>query len=278
MMEMVSFIKVSLLVGGILSVSLSTAQELYVFTEPASNMPSHSIGAKLNSRFGKETASERAVQRYIPELMFGINSRWMAHVTGSFSNMYTPQTRWESIRLYGKYRFLSNDEVHRHFRMAAFGSAVYSRNEQMFDELSDMGDQSVFSGGLVATQLVNKLAISSSAAYIAFIGDRKASSMHHPYPLQALGYSVSAGYLVFPLQYKNFRQTNLNIYLEFLGQRSLGMRKYYADLAPAAQLIFNSNTKLNIGYRFQLSGSMLRMMERGWLISLEHTFFNALRN
>ena len=37
-----------------------------------------------------------------------------------------------------------------------------------------------------------------------------------------------------------------------LAQQSLERKAYYVDLAPAVQFIFNSNTKVNIGYRFQL--------------------------
>jgi hypothetical protein len=48
-------------------------------------------------------------------------------------------------------------------------------------------------------------------------------------------------------------------------------------MAPAIQLIFNSNTKLNMGYRFQLDGNMQRMAKSSWLISLERTFLNALK-
>jgi hypothetical protein len=48
-------------------------------------------------------------------------------------------------------------------------------------------------------------------------------------------------------------------------------------MAPALQLIFNSNTKLNFGYRFQLGGTMQRMAKTSWLISIERTFLNALK-
>ena len=65
----------------------------------------------------------RFIQRYTPEIMFGINKNWMVHLAGTFADMHTNKFRWESVYLYGKYRFLSNDELHSHFRMAVFADA-----------------------------------------------------------------------------------------------------------------------------------------------------------
>ena len=71
---------------------------------------------------------------------------------------------------------------------------------------------------------------------------------------------------------------NFNIYTEFLAQQSLSDKKtYFVDAAPALQFIFNSNSKLNLGYRFQLKGNANRSMNESFLVSFEHTFFNALR-
>jgi hypothetical protein len=92
-----------------------------------------------------------------------------------------------------------------------------------------------------------------------------------------MNYSLSAGYLLLPFEYVDYRQTNLNLYAELLAQQSLDRKACYVDLAPAIQLIFNSNAKLNIGYRFQLNGDMQRMTESSWLISFERTFLNALK-
>src|SRR5882757_7964601 len=97
------------------------AQELYVYTEPASNMPAKSISAKISSQFDRSLHHNyRVDQRYMPEIMFGLNKNWMLHVSGTFSNMYTQQMQWESVKFYAKYRFFSNDDVHKHFRMAVY--------------------------------------------------------------------------------------------------------------------------------------------------------------
>ncbi|HTE27012.1 hypothetical protein [Flavitalea sp.] len=252
-------------------------QELYVFTEPASNMPAKSLSAKYSGKFVKTIMHEtRIEQRHTAEVMFGLNKNWMIHGATTFSDMYTDQMRFESGRVYAKYRFLSNDQVHKHFRMAAFGEASHSRNELMFDEISLEGDQSGVQAGLIATQLWNKLAVSST---VSFIQVTKEKPKHHPedHPYQAFNYSLSAGLLVLPVEYTSYNQTNLNIYVELLGQQALDRKKYYVDLAPAIQLIFNSTYKLNLGYRFQLNTNMLRMSPNSFNIAFETVFLNVLK-
>jgi hypothetical protein len=90
-------------------------------------------------------------------------------------------------------------------------------------------------------------------------------------------YSLSGGYLLLPREYTDYKQTNLNLYLEILAQQSLDRSAWFVDMAPAIQLIFNSNTKLNVGYRFQMDGTMQRMARTSWLVSFERTFLNALK-
>jgi hypothetical protein len=253
-------------------------QELYVFTEPASNMPAKSIAVKYGWKLLESDHSKRFEQRHSPEIMFGLSKNWMIHVSNSFSDMYSSGVRWESARLYAKYRFLSNDDVHKHFRMAAFAQASYSRNEANYDELSLEGDQSGIQYGVIATQLVNKLAVSATVSNVQVLqSSRWPKQSPALYPYQAIDYSVSAGYLLFPRAYTDYRQTNLNLYVELLGQKTYDLDRYYVDLAPAIQLIFNSNAKLNIGYRFELRGNMHRMAERSWMVSFERTFLNALK-
>src|SRR5437762_13184866 len=99
---------------------MAVSQELYVFSEPASNMPAHSMSAKLTYRTPVSKYNNSYRQRYTPEVMLGVNKQWMLHVSSSFSDFYTTQLRWESVKTYAKYRFYSNDDVHRHFRMAVF--------------------------------------------------------------------------------------------------------------------------------------------------------------
>jgi len=256
-------------------------QELYVFTEPASNMPAKSISTKLTGEFmPPQPWHDQNMQRIMPEVMFGVSKKWMLHVGTTFGNMHTANFGWESIFLYNKYRFFSRDDIHKHFRMAAFVEAAYTRSPFHQDEVNLEGDRSGIQLGIIATQLWNKLALSATIDNTQVLDKSRNSEdvIYVPSRIyQVMDYSLSAGYLLFPREYTDYKQTNLNLYTEFLAQQSLDRKAYYIDMAPALQLIFNSNTKLNIGYRFQLSGTMERMAKTSWLISVERTFLNALK-
>jgi hypothetical protein len=252
------------------------AQELYVYTEPASNMPAHSFSPKLSAYYANSFGQKGVRQRYVPEIMFGLNKNWMVHLATSFSNMNASAARFETGYLYSKFRFLSYDEVHKHFRMALFGEAALSKNKYAVPEANLM-DRSGAQLGVVATQLVNKLAVSASVSHLQMLDasrfDKTVYSPARNY--QAMNYTFSAGYLVFPREYHDYRQTNFNIYSEFLAQQDLSTGSYYVDAAPAVQFIFNSVSKLNLGYRFQLAGNMQRMIRQSFLISYERAFLNA---
>ena len=257
---------------------LAGAQELYVFTEPASNMPARSVSFKVTGRYPDSKLNNYFKQRYIPEVMLGISKNWMVHISGSMSDYYSIKLRPESIKGYIKYRFLSNDEVHRHFRMASFLEASYSRNPVLYDEFTLDGDLSGVQTGLIATQLINKLAVSATASYMK--GISKEPLHHHDGEgdhLSMFNYSLSAGYLLLPKNYTSYGQTNVNIYLELLGSKGIGHTHYFVDLAPAFQIIFNSATKINAGARFQLSGNMIRVGERTYQLAVEHTILNVFR-
>jgi hypothetical protein len=256
------------------------AQELYVFSEPASNMPARAVGLKYTGKFLKGIHSGKLEQRQMLQAQFGLSKKWMIHTSTTISDMYSyPVTRWESANVYVKYRFLSMDQVHAHFRMAAFLEASYSRNQLFYDELTLEGDQSGVQAGIIATQLLHKLAISGTVSTLQVLSGQRNDydGSNRPYPFSALNYSLSAGYLLFPRKYTSYKQTNFNLYMELLGSQTLDKRRHFVDLAPAAQFIFNSTTKLNFGYRFQLSGNMHRMAEEQFQLSVETVFLNKLR-
>ena len=259
--------------------ALAGAQELYPYSEPASNMPARSLAVKLGAMFVPDNFSNRVKQRYMPEVMLGIDESLMVHASATASNMHRDKFIFESVRLYGKYRFLSIDQVHKHFRMAAFGAVAYSRNNLAFNEINLMGDHSGFQGGLIATQLWNKFALSATGSWNEVLNRKRRDKVASQYyAFQAVNYSLSAGYLLLPFEYKDYDQTNVNLYAELLGSRNVFNvdDKYFVDLAPSVQFIFKSTGKLNIGYRFQLDGDIYRMSKNSFMVSYEHIFLNAL--
>ena len=195
--------------------------------------------------------------------------------------MYRQSLSWDAFRLYAKYRFLSNDEVHKHFRMAVFGGAAYSRNPLEHNEINlMMGEQTGVQAGLIATQLWNKLAVSATGSWNEVLNKIRWDKTHgHLYAVRSVNYSLSAGYLLLPFEYKDYDQVNLNLYLELLGSRFIIFQDeyYYVDLAPAVQAIFNSTAKLNLAHRFELSSDIVRAAQNSWMISFEYLFLNALK-
>lgn len=258
----------------------SGAQELYVFSDPASNLPANALSVKVSEHFlSRGRINKQFTNRLMPQVLFGISKKWQLSLSGTLANMHTATFRTESANLNIKYRFLSHDQLHKHFRMAVFAEASATRAPFHFDEITLMGDKDGIEAGVIATQLWHKLALSGTLSHTQVLHpSRKDNVIYVPSrKYESLNYSVSAGYLLFPRQYTDYRQTNLNLYLEWLGQQTLDRKSYYLDMAPALQLIFNSNAKLNLGYRFQLSGSMQRMTRSSWLLSFERSFLGALK-
>lgn len=255
-------------------------QELFVFSEPASNRPANSISVRLKDHFVANTVRyNRASHRLMPEIQWGVNKNWMVHLGATFANMHTSDFKYESVNVYAKYRFLSNDELHKHFRMAVFADASITEAPFHFDEITLMGDKSGVEAGLIATQLWHKLAVSATVSHTQVLDQSRNNKVIYipSRNYQAMNYSLSAGYLLLPKEYKDYKQLNLNLYTELLAQQTLDRKTHFVDIAPALQFIVNSNLKINIGYRFQVSGNMDRMATDSWRLSLERTFLNAFK-
>ena len=254
-------------------------QELFVFSEPASNMPAKSISLKFTDHFvTNDKIYGRLSQRIMPQVMFGFTKKIMVHVSGTFANMHTADFKYESASLYVKYRFLSNDEIHKHFRMAVFADASTTKAPFHYDEITLMGDKSGIEAGIIATQLWNKFALSGTVSHTQLLDQSRTNKVLYipARNYQAMNYSLSAGYLVLPKEYTDYKQMNLNIYTEIIAQQILDRKTHYIDIAPAVQFIFNSNFKINLGYRFQATGNMDRMSNNSWQLSIERTLLNAL--
>ena len=250
------------------------AQELYVFTEPASNMAAKSIGIRMtNEGFFKGGAGNRTM----PEVMFSFNKNLMTHFQGFLSDM-DGKYRLEGGSVYAKYRFLSVDETQRHLRAAVFGRLSTSKRPTYTEDINLEGDNSGAQGGIVVTQLLHKLALSGTLSYTKAFDQESKRVAGMPQPDQLIGYSLSSGYLMLPIVYKNYNQPNFNLYFEMLGKTNPANGKSYLDLAPAIQVILNSRTRIDLGYRFQVAGDMPgRYNKNMYLVRAEFNFFNVLK-
>ncbi len=266
------FVLALMMIGAYASVS---AQELYVFTEPASNMPTKSIGVRITNEGMFNYPGY--VSRTIPEVMIGFNKNLMMHAQAFFSDM-DGKYRLEGGSLYAKYRFLSLDEAHSHFRASAFGRVSTSKRPTYTHDINLEGDNSGVQGGLIFTQLLHKLALSSTLGYAHAFENRDRQIVGMPQPKNMLSYSLSSGYLVLPVVYKDYKQPNFNVYLELLGKTDPGSGQSYLDIAPALQMVLNSTTRIDLGYRFQATGNMdNRYTKNMYLLRAEFNFFNVLK-
>jgi len=252
-----------------------SAQELYSATEPASNIAAGSIGFRLDNLVMNEINSAKTNYHLIPEILVGVSKKLMLQGNVFFSNR-NKKFAGEGGSLYGKYRFLSNDAVQKHFRMAVFGRISRNSSDIHQEEINMNGHNSGFEAGIVATQLLRKVALSSSVSILkASDNGNNNKYLYGSVNSKAVNYTFSFGKLMLPKEYKNYRQTNINLMVEFLSQVNTGSGKYYMDIAPSVQFIFNSQSRIDIGYRNELSSTLLRTAPNGVFIRLEHNFFNV---
>lgn len=253
----------------------AAAQELFVYTEPASNMPAHSIGLRLNNWLMVERGASNLNYHLVPEVMWGVNKNLMLHAEAFLSNRNKAFTA-EGAGLYAKYRILSKDALNRHFRMAAYGRLAFNNSDIHMEEIEINGHNSGFEAGLIATQLLHRTALSATASFEQARNNGAGNELPQHFNRNAVNYSLSAGHLFYPKTYTTYKQTNINAMLEVLGQANTGSGRYYIDAAPALQFIFNSQTRLDVGYKFELAGTLQRTAPNGLLIRVEHLLFNAL--
>lgn len=250
------------------------AQELFVISEPASNMPAGSIGVRLANSIMKETQETGYNYHLMPEIMWGASKDWMIHSSAFVSNRNEGMVV-EGGGLYIKNRFLSVDDIHSHFRMAAFGQYSFNNADIHQDEINLMGHNSGIQFGIVATQLIHKVAISGTFSY----SNAFDNTVQNPFPKDqndsAFNYIFSVGKLMYPKKYTNFKQTNINLMLELKGQKINGNSKSFLDAVPSIQLIINSQARIDFAYIKQLHSNMERSAPNGIYVKFEYTFFNV---
>lgn len=285
----------------ILFSTVTKAQELYVSTEPASNMATGSIGFRLLTKVYKMNYNNSfSSYRIMPEFMIGASRHLMVHIAGYGSDMFQEKFRVEGGSIYAKYRFYSQDDIHEHFRIAAFSKVSLIDNTQQLsieskklvpdgnggytqqlvtsvyknDEFDIDGLNSGIVAGVVATKLVNKIAVSGSLDY-GYRFNNLNDKVLPGQPLNAINYAASFGYLLLPKEYVSYKQTNMNLYVEVLGTTFPRKQRYYADVAPAIQFIFNSIARLDLSYRTQFAGNTARLSNNYFMVRMEYNILNA---
>jgi hypothetical protein len=303
--------------------ALATAQELFPLTEPASNVPKGAVGVRLFSESYKEVTQIRNMTGL--RLMYGVTPKLSVYLTGIFSNHHgkklpvefpfhnTPERgahypyKFNGAHLYAKYRFVSKDGENSHLRLALYaeGSLVKTTHHESEPDLA-MGDNSGVGGGIITTYLKNRFAVSLTggaifpSAYNGFSPDPIEGLPDVPVHLKygnAMVYSLSFGYLLFPLKYKDYDQTNVNLYLEFRGKAFnaaavtmfygqqneyfLDVSRYptalqkgnYLDVSPGIQFIVKSNLRIDCSATFSSLGISYARLYPVFNIGLQYYFF-----
>lgn len=228
----------------ILLQSRSNAQELFPMTEPASNVPKGTLGIRPFAETYNEV--NRIRNLFGVKVMYGLTPRLTVIATPNVSNHHskdlppefpvhnTPQIgvtlpyRFNGVNLYAKYRFLSRDGQNSHLRLAAYGEYGFLKVAHDEAEPSLLDDNSGIGGGIIATYLKKHFAVSFTGGiihafkYKGVVPDVIPSLPGVPATVtykDAFNYSLSFGYLLSPHVYRNYKQTNWNIYVEFLGKQ-----------------------------------------------------------
>lgn len=256
-----------------------SAQELFIFSEPASTMPKKAIMFRMNSRH--YTNSSGYYYKLNPELGYGLAKNLMGHVEGYYSNWALQQGSFDAVGINAKYRFFSEDGLHKHKRLAVTGKVIYSFHPLPMQWMIEDGNTSLVSVGLIYTQLIHKLALSGKISYTkpVAIGHSDGAYVSGGELLQ---WQFSTGLLTFPMQYKNYNQINVNVYAEYLGQQNLGLQysrdlpsshSINHDLGVGLQLIFASRFTTELAYRMNLGGNMNRMTNSMYYFNVEYMLF-----
>jgi hypothetical protein len=243
------------------------SQELFIQTEPASNVPKGVLGVRLFD----ETFKEQSILRnmFALRIMYGVLPRLTVMATATESNHHDvnfpanlafhthngTQTTYSNgnfqhgadypylfsgIDVYAKFRVLTADGTHRHLRIALY--AEYSTAHVAHDETEPtlLGDTRGYGGGFIATALQNHLAISLTTGFIipnkydGYAPDLAGGPLV-PTELiygRAVIYDLSFGYLLFPVHYQSYEKPNFNVYLEFMGKAYEGASIYQYGIKP----------------------------------------------
>jgi hypothetical protein len=251
-----------------------TAQELFVFTEPASNMAAKAFGLRLNNYLMNETGTKKTNYHLVPEIMWGASKHIMLHAEAFLSNR-NKSFAAEGGAIYAKYRFYSMDEVHSHFRIAAFGRYSFNNSDVHQQAIDLNGHNSGYEAGMIATKLARKTAVSLSASFLHAQDNGKEKFVYGDKNRNAVNYTFSVGRLMLPKEYTSYKQTNVNLMVELLGQTNVNKGNSYLDLAPSVQFIFLSKMRLDAAYRIPLVKDLSRTSPGGYFVRLEYNIFNA---
>jgi len=266
-----------ILVFLLFSSQINYSQELFVVTDPASNIPANTLNVRLTQSAFKEKFANGYNYHLMPEVSYGIYKNLMVRASAFVSNR-SNQLVTEGASFYAKYRFYSTDDLNSHFRLAAFGRYSFNNSDIHQEQIEIMAHNSGYEAGIVATKLIKKVAISSSVSFEKATDNQPRYAFPSSFGNNATNYTLSIGKLMYPKKYTSLKQTNINLMVELLGQTINQNGRSYLDVVPAVQFIINSQARIDLAYRQEILSSMYRTAPNGFYLNLEYNFFNFLNN
>jgi hypothetical protein len=305
----------------------SRGQELYNLTLPASVPPKGVLGVRLFNESYNESGITRNISAL--KLMYGVTSKFSLTLSGVAADYHSLDLPVDFIKhdhsgkgpvasaavpaavsypylfagtdLYGQYRFLSNDGQNTHFRMAAYGEASYIRIASHLAEPDLMEHNSGVGAGLIATYLRSHFAGTLTVGGILPF-EYKGNSYDiygGQYPVtfrygNAVKYDLALGYLLFPRKYRNYKETNVNVYVEFLGKtygaadvtqqdgvvtyhipNSIGILEggSYVEVSPGVQCIIRSDVRVEFSLGMPLINSSYLHEYPIYYVAMQKYFF-----
>ena len=249
-----------------------SAQELYINSEPASLIPKGTKVVRLtNSNIFLDGSNIMGSigNAFIvtPSLSYGISKKIMLSGSIQFANKpyeqdMTPNFGLNGFKIYSKQRILSTDKQKYHTRLSSFIKYSYHEDKFMKDNIDIDLQDTGFELGLIGTQLINKLAISITSGFtrISNIEEKFTQGSTVKWQktnLNTFKNSISAGYLLFPRKYNSYKQTNFNLYVEYLTNTILNedfpvrYDKFRSTFAPGIQFIIMSRSRLDFSYKIR---------------------------
>ena len=250
----------------------TSAQELYINSEPASLIPKGTKVVRLtNSNIFLDGSNIMGSigNAFIvtPSLSYGLSKKIMVSGSFQFANKpyeqdMMPNFGFNGFKLYSKQRILTTDKDKYHTRLSSFIKYSYHENKFMKDNLDLELQDTGFELGLIGTQLIKKLAISITSGFtrISNIDEKFIQGTTVKWQkinLNTFKNSISAGYLLFPRKYKSYNQTNFNLYLEYITNTIITKdfpsryNKFSSTLAPGIQFILLSRSRLDFSYKLR---------------------------
>lgn len=282
-------------------------QELYNLTMPASTLPNGVLGVRVLNQSYNESNLYR--QMTAVRVMYGVTTKLTVICSGTVSDYHSKNLPYDFILhnhtgigppayantpdkgvaypyifdgldVYAQYRFLSHDGQNTHFRMAAYGEASHVYIPSHLTEPDLMFHNSGIGTGVISTYLKAHFAATFTGGLIMpkeFNGNSY-DKFGGIYPVtikygNAVVYNLALGYLLYPTHYKTYRQTNINVYLEFIGKnygaatvtQQDGSELYhissnipilkagnYIDMDPGVQFIIRSNLRIDCSMAIKL--------------------------